>query len=69
MIDKAPDRVYLSDTKGTGYCVDGQRRFFEAHRLDWRLYVREGVTFEELERTGDAIALAMIERAKRRGEA
>jgi len=46
------------------YCVPGARAFFERHGLDWRAFIREGIPAEQLERTGDAMALKAVARAR-----
>jgi len=48
------------------YCNRGTRVFFDRHGLDWRRFVFEGLPAEEFERTGDAMALAVVEAAKER---
>ncbi|MGA0610573.1 hypothetical protein [Caldimonas sp. KR1-144] len=47
-----------------GYCNRGARAFFVQHRLDWPAFLRGGISAEQLERTGDAMALKAVERAR-----
>lgn len=48
-----------------GYCNRGARAFFERHGLDWRRFLAEGLPAEQIERTGDAMALKAVERARK----
>lgn len=43
-----------------GFCRGKSRDFFRAHNLDWQRFVREGIAAEELEATGDGLALALV---------
>jgi hypothetical protein len=45
-------------------CSRGSRVFFERHGLDWSAFVRGGIDHTELEKTGDAMALRLIEVAR-----
>ncbi|HWH75543.1 MAG TPA: hypothetical protein VNV16_14895 [Methylibium sp.] len=47
-----------------GYCNRGARAFFARHGLDWPAFLRVGIQAEQLERTGDAMALKLVEYAK-----
>lgn len=57
-------KVYIRDFKGTGYCPAGQKRFCDAHGIDWRDYVRNGVDAQVLLDSGDDMARAMVEIAR-----
>lgn len=43
-----------------GFCRGKSRDFFRTHNLDWQAFVREGIPAEELEATGDGLALALV---------
>lgn len=62
-----PGKVYLEDIRGNRlwYCKD-LVKFFERHGLSYRDFRDNGVSFEALQATGDAMALAAIESAKQR---
>jgi hypothetical protein len=47
-----------------GYCNRGARAFFSRHDLDWAAFLRSGIAAEQLERTGDAMALKAVAHAK-----
>jgi len=48
-----------------GYCSRGMRAFAERHGLDWERFLREGIPEEDLLATGDAMAQAVVEHARR----
>lgn len=43
------------------YCANGARRWFARMGLDWAAFVRDGIEAAELEATGDAMALKVVE--------
>lgn len=53
----------------SGFCGRGARRWFARHGLDWTDFLRNGISSDVLERTGDAMALALVAHARevRRG--
>lgn len=48
-----------------GYCNRGARDFFARHGLDWRAFLASGIDADRLTATGDAMALKVVERAKK----
>lgn len=52
-----------------GFCRKGARAFFSRHGLDWSRFVRQGLDAAEFEATNDALALALVQHARRRQEA
>ncbi len=48
-----------------GFCAKQARLFFARHGLDWAQFVREGIAASALENTGDALALRLVEHARR----
>lgn len=48
-----------------GFCRYGARTFFRRHGLDWRSFLRSGIEARELEATGDGLALALVEWARK----
>jgi hypothetical protein len=48
-----------------GFCAKMARSFFARHGLDWAQFVREGIAASALENTGDALALRVVEHARR----
>lgn len=50
---------------GLNYCSRGARSFFQIHNLDWQRFITEGLPEEQLLATGDAMAIAVVEEARR----
>lgn len=50
-----------------GYCNRGSRAFFQRHGLDWRAFLRAGLPEESFIATGDAMALKLVEHARKAG--
>jgi|GEM_PF-586869 len=46
-----------------GYCVAGARAFAKLHGLDFKRFIQEGIPATDLLKTGDALALNMVEQA------
>lgn len=53
---------------GIEYCSRGARKWFALHGLDWNRFVTQGIPEEELLATGDALAIAVVEEAKKWAE-
>jgi len=58
--------VKMADSKGTGLCASGQRRFAEAHGIDFREWVKTGISARRLWDTGDKNARRVVMNAKDR---
>jgi hypothetical protein len=58
--------VTTNDLQPIGYCARGAVRFAKQHNLDWKKFVTEGLPEEVLLATGDALAVAFVENARRR---
>lgn len=48
-----------------GFCASGSRAFFKRHGLDWDSFRRTGIEADELAATGDALAIALVEWARK----
>ena len=57
------NHVTIQDIRDVGYCASGARRWFEAHGLDFRHFMGNGISAADLLATGDALADVVI-RAK-----
>ncbi|RLE34431.1 MAG: hypothetical protein DRJ61_05190 [Acidobacteria bacterium] len=44
-----------------GYCNTGGRKFFSLHGMDWREFRKKGLPEEAFLKTGDAMALKLVE--------
>lgn len=49
---------------GMRYCAWGIRAFCRRHGIDLAAFLRDGIDADELERTGDALAIAAARRAR-----
>lgn len=58
-------RVLHRHIRELGYCNRGARAFCERHGLDWRRFLAEGLPAQQIESTGDAMALKAVERARK----
>lgn len=56
--------VTIDDVRAVGLCVNGTRVWFARHGLDFRSFLREGLTAEALLATGDAMALRVVQYAR-----
>lgn len=59
-------RITIDDVTAAGHCVRGAKGWFQQHNIDFRRFLREGATEEELLATGDALAEQVIERKRAR---
>ncbi len=59
-----PILVQMSHIRKARMCSRGARSFFVRHGLDWTAFLHEGVPVEQLEATGDAMALKVAKVAR-----
>ncbi|MFK1176674.1 hypothetical protein ACIUZU_00345 [Pseudomonas aeruginosa] len=52
-------------TTRQGYCHGRAREFFKRHGLDWMAFLQDGIDSDLLIATGDALALKLVEHARR----
>lgn len=57
-------RVRIEHLRALGYCARGSREFCARHGIDWAALLRHGVSADEIERTGDAMAQAAAQLAR-----
>lgn len=60
------NKVLIIDATSLGYCAKGMRQFFELHNLDYLDFVHNGMDEEILIKMDDAMALAVVEEARKR---
>jgi hypothetical protein len=58
--------VTMRDVRAAKMCSSGARQFFKRHGLDWSEFLQRGLPAEHFERTGDAMALQVVEVANAR---
>ncbi|MGO8241348.1 hypothetical protein ACC806_34990 [Rhizobium ruizarguesonis] len=49
-------RITITDVRDAGHCVRGAREWFDRHGLDFRAFLKDGISEEDFLATGDAIA-------------
>ena len=60
--------VYINDAVEIGYCVKGIKEFCNNHGINFKDMVKNGIDAEVLIKTGDAMALKVVEQAAKRGD-
>lgn len=55
-------RVTLRDVLDAGYCASGAREWFRANGLDFRTFVREGISREDFLATGCHLAQDIVKK-------
>lgn len=58
--------VRMEHVRAARMCRRGAKAFFERHNLDWETFLREGLPAEQIEATGDAMAIQVVEVARGR---
>lgn len=53
--------ITMSHIRKAQFCSRGGRTWFKQHGLDWSKFLREGLDEDEFRKTGDALALKLIE--------
>lgn len=59
-------KVRMCHIREAKMCSRGTRDFFKKHGLDWDEFLKNGIPAEELESTGDAMAIRVSEVARGR---
>ena len=57
--------ITMRDIRAARMCSRGTRAFFARHGLDWSAFLENGIEAEKLTATGDAMALKVVEVARR----
>jgi len=60
--------VQVRDAVELGYCIKGIKEFCKRYDIDFRNFVKHGIDEEVLLKTGDAMAVKVVERARLRSE-
>lgn len=58
--------VTMKDIRACRMCSGGTRDFFKRHDMDWNKFLAEGLPESEFIRTGDAMAMQVVEKARER---
>ena len=54
------------DLRALRYCNNGTREFFRRHNLNWSEFVKNGLDENEFIKTGDAMALRLVDFTRER---
>jgi len=58
--------VTLQDIRAARLCLQGARPWFRRHGFDWQGFLAGGIAADRLAATGDALALRVIDEARKR---
>lgn len=61
-------KVTIKHARMAGYCSSGMREFAKRHKLSWTKFLKEGIDEKLLLSTEDAMALAIVEKARKDGQ-
>jgi arsenate reductase-like glutaredoxin family protein len=61
-------RITITDVRESGHCVKGAKQWFEQYDLDFRAFLKDGISEEEFLATGDGFAEDIVKRLKERGQ-
>lgn len=53
--------IYISDVRKAKLCIDGTKKFFKTHNLDFRDFVKNGIDEEIIAKIDDAMARLVLE--------
>jgi len=59
-----PVIITIQDIRDAGICASGARRWFEAHGLDFRDFMENGISEDAMLATGDARAQEVVNRKR-----
>jgi hypothetical protein len=54
-------RITITDISRAGYCPSGARRWFDSYGLDFRAFLRDGISAGDFLATGDALAERVVQ--------
>ena len=53
--------ITARELQAKGFCASGQWRWFEAHGLDFKAFLKDGIAASALLATGDALGIRAVE--------
>lgn len=63
-------RIYADDVRRAGFCITpGARDWFARHDLDFRDFIKNGISESEFLNTGDALAQRVVDHKRANGGA
>lgn len=64
MVENKPIIITSTDLLRVNYCAIGTRLWFRRLGLDWLGFLTQGLSSEEIEATGDAMAIALVDKIR-----
>lgn len=58
--------ITINDVRLAGHCVKGAREWFDRHDLDFRDFIKNGISEERFLSSGDALAAEIVKRKRER---
>lgn len=58
---REPVLITISHVRQAKMCAFGARAFCRRYDIDWSVFLKEGISSELLEATGDAMAMQVVE--------
>jgi hypothetical protein len=58
--------ITINDVRAAGHCARGARDWFEGHGLDFRAFLRDGISARRVLAIGDGLAEQVIRRTLER---
>lgn len=56
--------ITMQHVRANGHCAKGTRTWFARHDLDFKAFLKDGIDADVLLAIGDALALAVVEKAR-----
>lgn len=60
------DRITITDVRRAGHCAAGVRVWFEGHGLDFRTFLKDGISVEDLLSMKDGVADEVVRLTRER---
>lgn len=54
--------IRIDDIRNAGHCVRGAKAWFERHGLDFRAFIKDGISAQEFIDKGDALAARVVKK-------
>lgn len=62
------ERITINDVRKAGHCVSGVRTWFARHGLDFKDFIKNGISAKRFIEAGDYLAQRIVERKRAREE-
>ncbi|WP_242137001.1 hypothetical protein [Sphingomonas sp. TREG-RG-20F-R18-01] len=58
------ERITIQNIRDAGYCATGAKRWFAAHNLDFRDFMKNGIAVGDFLATGDGLAQIVVDKTE-----